>query len=207
MGLSLYWFSVFLGPSWSFSLSWVCWELAERIKSSAFHPFFLTPTSKTHAHTCTEPHKIPVKSGKKTEKKITNVFWSFLPPLIALGHFPLKVNDLKENKETKNTLKTKEKGRVLVRTWKTKFKNNSYSHIFLQTWCKHCPVEELLTPITWFLVLCSSSFPSIFSQTWIPVSDSWMQPCKLSPQEAYKKILELWPPLNLHLYFHIHIYS
>lgn len=99
-GLSLFWFCVFLGPSWSFPLSWVCWELAEKDKALCVPLIFLTPTSKTQAHTCTESNKIPVKLGnrKKKKKKTADIFWSFLLPLTALGHFPLKPIDL--NKKT-----------------------------------------------------------------------------------------------------------
>lgn len=148
-GLSLFWFCVFLGPSWSFPLFWVCWELAEKDKALCVPLIFLTPTSKTQAHTCTESNKIPVKLGNRKKKKNRWYFLELPSPSYCSRAFSTQTHWLKQ----KNSLKTKEKGRVLVWTWKTKFKNNSYPHIFLQTWCKHYPVKELLTPITWFLVL------------------------------------------------------
>ena len=73
-------------------------RIKRRIKPSALHPLcFLFHRQKTHAYTCTEPHRIPVKTG--TPVLITETVWSFLPPLTALGCFPLKTIDLEKKRE------------------------------------------------------------------------------------------------------------
>ena len=82
------------------------------------------------------------------------------------------------------------------------------AHIILQTWCKF---EELLTPITWLLVLgpSSHSFPSIVSKIWVLGSHPSIKSCSLTnkhsqmPTRIVYIILRAMAPFKLMLYLNI----
>lgn len=70
---------------------------------------------------------VPVKTG--TLISIPDIFWSFLPPFRAIGQFPLKTIDLKEEEDEKQQQKhpweKKKREEFLSEYGKENSKNNS----------------------------------------------------------------------------------
>lgn len=166
LGLSLYLTShVFLCPSWSFPLSWVCWEVKEKDKALCTPPSLCSiPSSKD---TCIHMHRATQDSCKNWNSYSHH--WECLE--LPSSFYCSRVFSTQNHWLGKKKREREKREGFLSEHEKQNSKNSSYSYIFLQTWCKCCwgTVDTsgmIVGPLTLFFP------PSIFSEILVLGSDS-----------------------------------